>query len=76
MNFHWPFTRPEPRHTARYVVATKAESAAVRRKRTQLELALGVYVAQTTPEQRKNEADAYFAVARELARDEQMRGRS
>lgn len=75
MNLHWPFARHEQPQPLRAIVATKAESAAVRRKRTELEFDLGLYVAQTTPEQRKNEADAYFAVARELARDEQMRGR-
>ena len=62
MNF--PFFRPKPAQSlphvvVRHVVATKAESAAARQKRADVQLELAVYAAITTQAQRKAEADAF-----------------
>jgi hypothetical protein len=45
MNFHWPFSpKPaaEPAPRTRYVIATRRESEAARRKRTETHLMLAV----------------------------------
>jgi hypothetical protein len=42
MTFHWPFFTPKPAPAVRYVVATRAESEAARRQRTETHLLLAV----------------------------------
>lgn len=64
MNFHWPWQKPEP--ATRYVVATRQESMAAQRRRTDVMLQLAVYKATTTPEQRKAETEDYFTRMREV----------
>jgi hypothetical protein len=60
------FTKPRIHSVPRFHAATKRESAAAEAKRDQLHLELGCYVANTTAEQRRAEAEAYFAVARSM----------
>ena len=62
MNFHWPwFRKSEP--SARYVVATRQESMAAQRRRADVMLGLAVYVATTSPDQRRAETENYFTQA-------------
>lgn len=49
----------------RSVVAYRTESLAVQRRRANKMLELAVYVATSTPQQRKAETDLFFARARE-----------
>ena len=65
--------RPKPAHNqVRYVVPTKHELTEAQKllqaRQTSVRCQLAVYAATTTPEQRKAEADAYFAKARGLER--------
>lgn len=64
MTFHWPWQKPEP--ATRYVVATRQESMAAQRRRTDVMLQLAVYCAVTPPEQRKAETEDYFTRMREV----------
>ncbi|MDB5531549.1 MAG: hypothetical protein JWR51_4652 [Devosia sp.] len=66
MNFHWPFRRPKPAHTAvRYVVPTRHEQTEAQRReanrRASINAQLAVYSAVTTAEQRRTETEAYIA---------------
>lgn len=56
-----PATKPEPHRERRYYAATKAENKLAQRKALDRVLELAVYKATTTPEQRKQEADRFFA---------------
>lgn len=64
MNFHWPWQKPE--RATRFIVATRQESMAAQRRRTDVMLQLAVYRATTTPEQRKAETEEYFTQARRV----------
>ena len=63
----WPFTRkdpePLPHVIPRYHAATKEENKLAARRRADVRIELAVYAATTTPEQRKLEADRFFAEA-------------
>jgi hypothetical protein len=56
-------TKAEP---ARFIVATRQESMAAQRRRTDVMLQLAVYCAVTPPEQRKAETEDYFTRMREV----------
>ncbi len=61
MNFHWPlFRKPEPHTQVRYVSATHAEDIAARARRLDKRLELAVYIANSTPEQRRQETQLYW----------------
>lgn len=64
MNLLALFRKPEP--TTRYIVATRQESMAAQRRRTDVMPQLAVYKATTTPEQRKAETEDYFTRMREV----------
>ena len=64
MNFHWPWHKPEP--ATRYVIATRQESMAAQRRRTDVMLQLAVYNATIPFEQRKAETEEYFTQARRV----------
>jgi len=64
MNLLALFRKPEP--TTRYIVATRQESMAAQRRRTDVMLQLAVYCAVTPPEQRKAETEDYFTRMREV----------
>jgi hypothetical protein len=64
MNLLSLFRKPEP--ATRYVIATRQESMAAQRRRTDVMLQLAVYKATTTPEQRKAETEDYFTRMREV----------
>jgi hypothetical protein len=65
VNFIATLFHRKPSQPLRAVVATKSENLAAQRRRNDVMLQLAVYKAVTTPEQRKAEADAFFARARE-----------
>lgn len=55
------FRRPNPVHKeVRHVVATRSESRKAANKRASVLAQLAVYVATTSPEQRKAETEAAF----------------
>lgn len=64
MNLLSWFHKPEP--ATRYVIATRQESMAAQRRRTDVMLQLAMYKATTTPEQRKAETEDYFTRMREV----------
>jgi hypothetical protein len=59
------FTKPRIHSVPRFHAATKRESAALRRKRTDVQLQLAVYVATVPLSTRKAETEAYMEAARD-----------
>lgn len=57
--------QPKASQPLRSVVAYRTESLAAQRRRANKMLELAVYVATSTPQQRKAETDLFFARARE-----------
>lgn len=69
------FSRPKPLHVVpRYHAATRRESKLAQQKRADVQLELAVFVATTTPERRKAEAEAYWAGIRAPNRLPSVRG--
>lgn len=57
----------KPAQPLRHVIATRAESRAVSRKRIETQLQLAVYVATVPLDQRKAETDEAISRARQIA---------
>lgn len=57
---------PLPHVIVKHVAATASENRAAARKRRDTELGLAVYVAKTTPEQRRIDTELHAAVARAI----------
>lgn len=66
MGHWWNIFAAKAEPATRYVVATRQESMAAQRRRTDVMLQLAVYKATTTPEQRKAETEDYFTRMREV----------
>lgn len=70
MNALWFLRRqpsPIPHVVPKYDAATKQESAAVRTRKRDIELELGLYVALTPVDRRKAETEAAISVLRSRA---------
>jgi hypothetical protein len=72
MGHWWNIFAAKAEPTTRYVVATRQESMAAQRRRTDKMLELAVYVATTSNSQRKAETEAYFASIRPHHVNEQV----
>jgi hypothetical protein len=68
----WNIFGAKAEPSTRYVVATRQESMAAQRRRTDKMLELAVYVATTSNSQRKAETEAYFASIRPHHVNEQV----